>query len=351
MAYTDLSSAFGFGSILTSTQMQQLRDNIPALAAGDSGAPEIVTAALDQTASSEAVTKATIRDDAVGQNQIDISLQQNAVTVSTNIAFTGSSYTLGWAASLSGIVAWSILPYETGTNIWGIRLEEGAGAETCYFQARYINATKPWNYGDGEIPLIVEIQIDNLTNKIERISSAQDPIFAHNGPKGSKAHFYHNKMPYRKELVLPPELEVVLPDDAPFDLKIEQKAAIAQIRNQANKKLKQELDDLPKGKGYMDVPVSTGYEFVELTQSMKNRNMKAIPHSFFGNNLIGKTVILLDPVSPLMEDLLAIHESEDEDDNITSLIMDGYFKIDNSELGRARPNGVMSCDFKWKNTP
>lgn len=46
MAWTDLSSAFVFGSKLTSAQMQNLRDNITALANGDAGAPEIQTAAL-----------------------------------------------------------------------------------------------------------------------------------------------------------------------------------------------------------------------------------------------------------------------------------------------------------------
>ena len=47
MAWTDLSAAFSFGSQLTSQQMQQLRDNITAVANGDSGAPEIKKDALD----------------------------------------------------------------------------------------------------------------------------------------------------------------------------------------------------------------------------------------------------------------------------------------------------------------
>lgn len=46
MAWTDLSAAFAYGSKLTSAQMQNLRDNIAALAAGDSGAPRIVNSAI-----------------------------------------------------------------------------------------------------------------------------------------------------------------------------------------------------------------------------------------------------------------------------------------------------------------
>ena len=45
--WTDLSGAFGYGTKLTSAQMQQLRDNITALAEGASGAPEIEEAAIE----------------------------------------------------------------------------------------------------------------------------------------------------------------------------------------------------------------------------------------------------------------------------------------------------------------
>ena len=45
MAWTNLT--FSFGQVLTSTQMTQLDDNFEALAAGDSGAPGLETAAYD----------------------------------------------------------------------------------------------------------------------------------------------------------------------------------------------------------------------------------------------------------------------------------------------------------------
>lgn len=86
MTWVDLSSAFGFGTKLTSTQMQNLRDNITAMANGDSGAPSIQNAAMDtdsvdtaQIVSSavdtaelaaDAVTGAKIEDDAVDTEHI-----------------------------------------------------------------------------------------------------------------------------------------------------------------------------------------------------------------------------------------------------------------------------------------
>jgi hypothetical protein len=47
MAWTDLAAAFAYGSKLTSAQMQNLRDNITALANGDAGAPDILWAAME----------------------------------------------------------------------------------------------------------------------------------------------------------------------------------------------------------------------------------------------------------------------------------------------------------------
>jgi hypothetical protein len=46
MTWTDLSGAFGYGTKLTSAQMQNLRDNVTALANGDSGAPRIQNEAI-----------------------------------------------------------------------------------------------------------------------------------------------------------------------------------------------------------------------------------------------------------------------------------------------------------------
>lgn len=43
MTWTNLSSAFGYGTKLTSANMQQLRDNIAAAFAKDTGAPELAT--------------------------------------------------------------------------------------------------------------------------------------------------------------------------------------------------------------------------------------------------------------------------------------------------------------------
>lgn len=93
MAWVDLSNNFAYGSKLTSTQMQNLRDNIPALANGDSGAPEIQTAALaddcvtNAKLSISAIATAQIADDAVTEaKQGPASVNRTALKTSTGYA-------------------------------------------------------------------------------------------------------------------------------------------------------------------------------------------------------------------------------------------------------------------------
>lgn len=89
MAWTDLSGAFGFGTKLTSAQMQQLRDNITAVANGDSGAPRIVNAAVDT---------GTIEYDKLEYNAGNVQ-QQGAGTASSYYEVLGADGT--WRRSCS----------------------------------------------------------------------------------------------------------------------------------------------------------------------------------------------------------------------------------------------------------
>jgi hypothetical protein len=57
MAWTNLAAAFAYGSKLTSAQMQNLRDNITALANGDTGAPDILWAAMEDNYNSGEIRK------------------------------------------------------------------------------------------------------------------------------------------------------------------------------------------------------------------------------------------------------------------------------------------------------
>jgi len=71
MTWTDLSAAFGYGTKLTSANMQQLRDNIAAAFAKDSGSPELATDYI-QTVMIEdlQVTEAKLAASVYGQGKV-----------------------------------------------------------------------------------------------------------------------------------------------------------------------------------------------------------------------------------------------------------------------------------------
>jgi hypothetical protein len=116
MAWTDLSGAFGYGTQLTSTQMQNLRDNLTALAQGNSGAPEIWTEALEQ-----GQILVEIWTEALEQGQILV-LQENGEHIYQSVS--GS-----WATSGT----WKIYVPANAQNLYGgAWIYRGAQAGTVF---------------------------------------------------------------------------------------------------------------------------------------------------------------------------------------------------------------------------
>ena len=113
MTWVDLSGAFGYGTKLTSAQMQQLRDNIAAAFAKDSGAPQLAAdyvvasmladAGIDSAAKFVAgvVDQSAIGASAVGQGELKTTTSATSVNLSTtSILYTasvgGGSYAFGY---------------------------------------------------------------------------------------------------------------------------------------------------------------------------------------------------------------------------------------------------------------
>jgi len=85
MAWTDLpNSDLDPESPVITSVMMALRDNPPAIANGDSGAPKIQTGALNQTNGSEAVTQGTMRASAVGRLELKTASVSLSGTVNPN---------------------------------------------------------------------------------------------------------------------------------------------------------------------------------------------------------------------------------------------------------------------------
>lgn len=88
----------------------------------------------------------------------------------------------------------------------------------------------------------------------------------------------------------------------------------------------------------------------EITFAVKNRDMAVIPHPF-RNVAPGNTVVLLDPVSPLCERLLLLHQAGDPEETVSGLLLAGDLRLDNTALARRCPPGVMPVGCRWRNTP
>jgi hypothetical protein len=197
---------------------------------------------------------------------------------------------------------------------------------TIFAQQRYVQASPPYDLGDGEIPLFI-FAVVNAAGNIESIGASPDPVWANNGPTNIRADRL-DKVSGRKFKTihdLPPGLENPLPDTAPLQARINHQQALAE---------------------FMKTPA---YKEIEITAAFKNSDMDLMPHPFIANDLTGKTIVLLDPVSSVIEELLLLHESGE---SVNELLHEGYFNIDATTPKASNgPPGVQIVSVDWKNTP
>jgi len=319
MAWTDLT--FAFGSVLTSTQMTQLDDNFDALAAGGSGAPSIQTAALAASAvttvkiNAQAVTQAKIADAAVGQAQLITSSGNVSTSSTVGVILTLPGGAYGFypelkADSISTSAAATIGGDKANPQLWGttytnyIVLTCGT-IGTAFARQRYVNACPPYDLGDGEIGQFIFALIDNGTGNIEATYSAPEAPWHHNGPTDIRAHHY----------------------------------------DETGKGWRKSEKKIIDWKGPTPILIDSEVSDIEVTQAIKQADMGLIPHPFIGNDLTGKTVVMLDPVADMTWHLAEMHRQGVPP---CELLNAGYLKISNSHIKRAGPPGVTVVSYTWR---
>jgi hypothetical protein len=195
---------------------------------------------------------------------------------------------------------------------------------SVFAQQRYIQASPPYDLGDGEIPLFI-FAVVNAAGNIESVGTSPDPVWANNGPTNIRADRLDKASgrKFKNVLDLPPGL--ANPQKAP------PQARVGHFRDLAE---------------FMKTP---DYKEIEVTAAFKNADINLIPHPFIANDLTGKTIVLLDPVSPIIEELLLLHESGE---SVNELLHEGYFNIDATTPKAIHgPPGVQIVSVDWKNTP
>ncbi len=310
MAYATLSDAQIDGdSPLIADTLFKLRDNPEAIALGLSGATRIQDAALDTgsaTSAGQTWVNARIAAGSLGQGKLNTSMGEVSASNSsyTSLVLPGGEYgfypqvrgsgTTG-GASFNAQIASAVSHASYFTRI---SLQQNSGSLIVYAQQRYINSSPPYNLGDGDVPLFVFAIVDG-NGDVVATYTADVPPWAYNGPTRVTAdridHVTGKK--YQRRCYLCRERGEVVRDE------------------------------------------------IEVTHEIKNADMSLIPHPFLGNDLAGKSIILLDPVETL--DLLDLHEAGE---SISDLLTGKYLTVGNGDIRRACPQGVHPVAIRWKNS-
>lgn len=191
----------------------------------------------------------------------------------------------------------STSPYLASTTyVSNIALATPAGSDgTVYAQQRYVASSPPFDMGDGEVGGFIFAMI-NSAGAVVSSYAADVPPWAYNGPTDIQGKY--DPVRKKKFQLVPRKLttEEIL-DGAPIDM-IEQ----------------------------------------EVTQEIKNADMGLIPHPF-GGVPAGHTVVMLDPMSDIIKNIIDAQNKYKEFDVVD--VIENYLTIDNSALVRKGPQGVM----------
>ncbi len=195
MTWVDLSSAFSYGSQLTSTQMQNLRDNITAMANGDSGAPSIQTAAIANLA----VTTEKIANANVSNAKLKTSTGSVTGTIAAGASVNFSLQDYCFHPNYGGAALIYLNTYNSISDVYTARsriYNDSGGSESYGTYYRYVTASdRPFIYA-----------IRDAYGKIIHCWECDDP------PPG---YWGLDKMPENFEppiVVVGPDKNIITPD-------------------------------------------------------------------------------------------------------------------------------------------
>lgn len=325
--------SFTVGQVLTAAQMNNLQADITALANADSGAPDIGPAIAAANAGA-------------GIQQGDLSTTTAAQFTDLSpgstgtVSPTGATYALNCYYSGEGTgTDIRINPDDVAASTADVGFYNNAGGATLEARVyhRYIQASPPYDMGDGDVPLFIYALIENGTGKITGMSVAPDPHWAYHGPTNIAGrvighHLIEDKGDDRRVYARVP---LWMAEDIDIQAEIlkggkSRAHALNMLRNS------EEVE-------------------IEVDHAWKNRDMNIVTHPFKGYpDLDNSTIVLIDPMSRLVEELGDYHNAisklatVEPDAQIDRLFKRGEIKIDNVDLRRAAPHGIMTVNANWR---
>jgi hypothetical protein len=308
-AYTSINnSEIAVDEPVTTGLMTKIRDNPIAITEGSTGAPKIQEAALDSGIVSQGKLQTTTQTITKAAG----SVSPETWAYSSDTIFTEPNYSIGCryyktANPVSNDHSALFEDYRSHkTNTPGARYGRvGVYNESVSSSVNlqgdavitYITSSPPYDLGDGEVPLFIFLHIKN--GIIDTVSTSIDPPWAHNGPTSTKPDRIEGIGGLKRKYKT-----IYIPDESTGAIKTHE---------------------------------------VEIDTVYKNKDMPIVPHPFILNN--NESVILLDPVETNY-----FLELQNAGENINSLIINDYIRLDNTPITRNAPPGVIASRFKWKNT-
>ena len=323
------NSEIAVGAPLTNSLMTKNRDNPLAMQENDVSAPTIAFATEAGTITSQGalatldgVTQSTVDANAIGQSELKDTTGAVSVVGNGNFTLAGGSYGFypqvrDTSGSMTASIASSVTSASYITNVF--LNNNGGGTE--YAQQRYFTASRPYDLGDGEVGRFIFAVIDNVTDDVVMAYQATEAPWHYNGKTDVRGKIGKDGKKYRLRKDM---------------------GALPFTFNSA-------LGDTVKMKEYVDAFILAETTSELITQEIYQRDMTDIPHPFMNNDLTGKTIVMLDPVSDLNHKLSEMCSCHDEF-NLNSLFHDGHLTISNTSLNRSGPTGIIIPSFKWKKT-
>lgn len=287
-------------------------------------AAKIAAGAVDSSElATGAVTEGKLANDAVDQAALKTPGSPQIATGAVNagnlvgFTFTGGAYTIGWGAS-STFGEPQMHAQSTGGYVYGFAFFGGSFNDTYWARSNYIQASPPYDLGDGEIQLFVFVEVDPAGTMV-RVDVAEDPPWASNGPTNIRPDVIRNG----KKYVIVPQLLTEFTDIA--------------AAKRAGLTREQIVDRLATDKKVER----------EITQAIKQRDMPLIPAPF-KKMRAENSLVVLDPVSPLMERLAALNAVAEFGETVGDLIRDGDLRFGNTALSRSAPPGVTPVSVAFR---
>ncbi len=322
MAYS--FQTFTLSQVLTAAQMNQVEVNIRDHAHGVAGVVTI-TSAAGFTAG--VVDQAAIGAAAVGQGELKTTTGEVSTggTTPTPLTLPGGEYgffpqvrhSTGGGGGAHTVLFGNGTEQATGSTSYVtiVMLNVGSSGQ-AYAQQRYVQASPPYDLGNGDIPLFIFLAV-RPDGSIAHGYLAEDPPWANNGPTDIRADYFRNGKAFQRRKVLPFTCDVFAKANA-----VEQQDLLLALADAADTE-------------------------VEITQQIKQADMPLIPHPFMGAT--GLSIILIDPVSNLCRGLHELHASGE---SVLELFHGGNFILDNEAIKDIyAPPGVLPVKARWKLTP